>query len=684
LLTLAFLAVPCFAQSSASAPASVPAGAQGAAPITPGETTAALRPPVSSRQAREAEDAYLQGAKDIEHKNLAAAEKNFERAVQLDPGHPDYALALAVTREHRLTDLVQSAAKARLLGDTARADALLDQARAIDPDNAVVAQHFNALVPTQPESVLPLNNSAAASLSSGVELTPQHGTRDIHLRGTPQDVVRSLYSSFGIKVAFDPSVTISTPVRIDLDKATFADAARVSADLTHTFAVPVEPNSVLIAADTEENRDHLLPQFAQTVYMPGAPADEMTEMANLARNIFDLKSVTASSATDTIVLRGDRQSLKALDATYAGLLNGGSDVMLDINLYEVDRTNTRNIGVQLPSSAGAFSIAAEAAQLVSANQSIINQAIAAGLIKLTGNSLTDLVTEVGFLVASGTISGSQFTNLLGTFGKGLAFSGFFVGSGSTLNLLLNSSDVRILDAVQLRSGDKQDATFRAGTRYPIITSTYSTGLSSSLASSVAGLNINGANVGSLLSQFLGTSSVTVPQIQFEDLGLTLKATPHILHDHSVLLKLDMKIESLGAGSLNGIPVLTNRQLTSTVTVPAGETALMASEVSTSETRDVQGVPGLSELPGFQDTTNSSVEKDAGELLIVITPHIVRENDLHFASRALSVPRLTGNATSFEPPSEFTLQPANPPTGPPEEQPEPSASGASGSEPPQPR
>jgi type II secretory pathway component GspD/PulD (secretin) len=321
---------------------------------------------------------------------------------------------------------------------------------------------------------------------------------------------------------------------------------------------------------------------------------------------------------------------------------------------------------------GAFSVAAEAAQLVSANQSVIDEAIAAGLIKVTGNSVTDLITEVGFLIASGTVSGGQFTNLLGIFGNGLSLAGLYVGSGANFNLLLNSSDIRTLDAVQLRSGDNQDATFRAGTRYPIITSTYTTGLSSSVASSVAGLNINGTNVGSLLSQYLGTSSVTVPQIQFEDLGLTLKATPHILHNGAVQLKLDMKIESLGAGSLNGIPVLNNRQLTSTVTVPSGQTALLASEVSSSETRDVQGIPGLSELPGFQSTTNSSVEHNTGELLIIITPHIVRENDLRIASHALSLPRSSGDSTSFEPPPEPpsgppTMEPSRPPVTPPGEE-----------------
>jgi Flp pilus assembly secretin CpaC len=666
LLSLALLTASAAGpQSPASAPASVPSGAD--APAKPPQVTVVLRPAASPRQVREAEDAYLDGAKDVEHKDLAAAEKSFARAIRLNPANRDYALALAVTREHRLTELVQSAAKARLLGDTARADALLVQARALDPDNAVVAQHFNLLVHTQPEPTHSSNN--LASLGGAIQFAPTPGLRDLHLRGAPQDILRSIYSDFGIKVAFDPSVTAATPIKLDLDRVTFADATRIVAQLTHTFAVPVQPTSALIAADTEDNRDRLLPQLEETVFIPGTPADEMAELANLARTIFDLKSVTASSSTDTIVLRGDQQSLNVLNATYADMLGGGSDVLLDIDLYEIDKTNTRNIGVQLPASAGAFSIAAEAAQLVGANQSIIDQAIAAGLIKLTGNSLTDLITEVGFLIASGTVSATQYTNLLGIFGNGLTLAGLYVSSGSTINLLLNSSDVHMLDAVQLRAGDKQAATFRAGSRYPIITSTYTSGISSSLASSVSGLNINGTNVGSLLQQYLGTSSVTVPQVQFEDLGLTLKATPKIQHDHSVLLQLDLKIESLGAGSLNAIPVLNNRQLTSTVTVPAGQTALMASEVSASETRDVQGLPGLSELPGFQGTTNSSTEKDTGELLISITPHIIRENSLQIASHPLLVPHSTGgNTGSFtepppEPPEPSEPAPAEPPAPP---------------------
>jgi type II secretory pathway component GspD/PulD (secretin) len=274
---------------------------------------------------------------------------------------------------------------------------------------------------------------------------------------------------------------------------------------------------------------------------------------------------------------------------------------------------------------------------VSANQSVINQAIASGIIKLSGNSVTDLITEVGFLIASGTVTSLQYSNLLGIFGNGLSLAGLYVGSGSTFNLLLNSSDVRTLDAIQLRAGNNQKSTFRAGERYPIVTSTYTSGISNSLASSVSGLNINGTNVGSLLQQYLGTTSVTIPQVQFEDLGLTLEVTPVIQADGAVRLPLNLKIESLAGGSNENIPILNSRQLSSTVTIPAGQTALLASEVSSSETRDIQGIPGLSEIPGFQSTTNENKQVSTGELLITITPHLVRENRLRIASRPLLLP-----------------------------------------------
>lgn len=651
------------AQSAADTPASVPAGAEQPAPPKPQAAGVVLQPAIPAKQAREAEDAYLQGAREIERKDLDAAEKNFVKATQLNPNNRDYALALIVTREHRLTELVQQAARQRELGNSQRAEALLQEARKLDPNNAVIAQHFGSSA-VSVTSALPPDNPIANSLDGPVRFDPKPGKQDVHLRGGASVVLQQLYAQFGISTSMDSSVRSTFPVKLDLEAVTFDQAARIASEMTKTFAIPVQPHTALIAEDTEDNRKRLKPQVEETLYMPGLQENQMTEMANLARAVFELQSVTASPATDTIVLRGDPDNLKILNATYDGLLTGSSDVMLDIKLYEVDRTNTRNLGFQLPSSIGIFSIAQEAQQLVTANQSVINQAIASGVIKPTGNALTDLLTEAAFLIGSGVASAAQFGNLIGTVGNGIALSGVYISSGATINLLLNSSDIRMLDALQVRAGTSQDATFRAGTRYPIMTSQYTYGVQGSVASSVAGLNINGTSVGSLLQQYLGNNQVSVPQVQYEDLGITLKATPVILRAGTVQVKLDLKVESLGAGSLNNIPVLNSRQLTSIATIPAGETALLASEVSSSEMKAVQGLPGLSEIPGFQSTTNTNKTVSSGELLITITPHIVRDRGLRIASRPLLLPYNPNPSTST-----FIEPPPPPPPPPPQQAPQ---------------
>ena len=627
----------------AASPASIPAGA-----IPPAQPSTnvhvAMRPTLTDKQAREADDAYLEGARHVEHKDLEAAQRSFERAVQLNPGNRDYALALIVTREQRLTALVQLAAKARLVGDDARANELLAEAQKLDPDNPVIAQHFG--VDASPHDDHPSSDpmrfpadQIASTLGGPIEFQPTAGLHSFHLLSDGQSLLRNVYAAYGIKPTFDPSVSMSAQIQMDLDNVNFDDATRVVGQLTHTFAVPLQPTTALLIKDSPENRAEFMPQIEETVYLPGITGDQMTELATLARNIFDVKQVTASQSEGYMLLRGDEPTLRLVNATFADMLDGGSDVLFDVRLYEIDRSTNNNIGATLPSSAGVFSIAAEAQSLISSNQTLINQAIAAGVLTLSGTPLQQELQELGFLIASGTVTAAQYTGLLGTFGGGLAYAGLFLGSSSSFDLLLNSSDTRTLDAVQIRGGNHQPASFRAGERYPIVTATYSSGISSSLASQVSGLNINGTSVSGLLSKYLGSSQTTIPQIQYEDLGITLKLTPQILRGGDIQLALDLKIEALAGGTVDSIPILNSRAMTSTITVPAGQTALLASLVDKNESKSIEGLPGLSELPGFQGT-DQNITKAQDELLITVTPHIVRPAALHIASRRLAAPHTT--------------------------------------------
>ena len=648
-LGTAFAQAPAASGSGGHARGSVPAGADSPVPVLPSDAAAA-QPAISIKALHEASEAYVRGARALEHGDLSAAEREFTRAAELNPRDRDSAIALAVTREHRLTDLVQQAAKAQKLGHTAEADGLLEQARAIDPENAVVRQHFQPdgqIMPfagAETPAVNPVQAMRAADargVGGPVTLAPASGVQSFHTRGGPHEILNAVCTAFGLKAQFDSSVAASETIHFDLQDATFTEALRVAQSLTHTFSVPLQPKVAFFAKDTPENRTDFQPLVEETLFIPGASAESLDDYAKLARTVFDLKTVTAVGSSGGLVIRGDEGTIDRVNATFADLVDGGSDVVIDLTLYELDTSRMVNLGVTAPSSIGAFPVASEAQSLITANQSLISAAIASNQLVLTANPYTNAIAELGLLLASGVVTSSQFTNLLGVVGQyaGLPLAGLFLGSGTSVNALLNTSDVRVLDTVQLRAGNGQDASFRAGTRYPIETGIYSSsGASSSLTPAAASLgSIGGTSVSSLLSQYLGSSSVSIPQIQYEDLGLTLKATPTVLRTSDVSLKLDLKVEALGSGTINTLPILNNRALTSQITIPAGQTALLASLVNKSEERSITGLPFLTELPGFEGT-DKSTEVDTTELLISLTPHIVRNRRMEVASRRLLMPQ----------------------------------------------
>jgi Flp pilus assembly secretin CpaC len=332
-----------------------------------------------------------------------------------------------------------------------------------------------------------------------------------------------------------------------------------------------------------------------------------------------------------------------MNRTVADLLDVNSEVELEMRLYTVDTTHSRNIGTTLPTQVGIYSVEQAANALVAANQTLVNQAIAQGYVSATASNV-DIALA---LIASGFVQSSLLSSTVAFVGNGLTLTGVTANTSTTFNLALNSSDARAVDDVRIRVGDRQTGIFRVGTRYPVTTSTYSTGLSSATAAAAAAAagsaTINGVPVSSLLAQYTGSANATVPQVTYEDLGLTLKTTPLVQKSGRVSLHIELKVEALAGTSNNGIPVLTSRQSTSDITVREGESALMISYISRTETGAVSGLPGLSELPGFQAPADKNVDRNTSELVLLITPHVLRRRSNELAGpRMVIVPHASSN------------------------------------------
>jgi type II secretory pathway component GspD/PulD (secretin) len=614
------------AQSAAAGPASaaVPTQDKHAHDAKPART-------VRNADRRRAAKLYLASSKLFVDEKFEEAMRGYEQAAALDPGTADYGLAASVARSHAITALIQAAAKDRLRGDAAQARATLAHAFELDPKNMQVNQHLYELgddaLLGQPR---PRYAQDAGTAGDAIQLAPAAGVHSFHLRADGRQMVQKVFNAYGIDVSVDSTVQ-STQTRLDLDDADFETATRILGLITNSFYVPLDARHVLVARDNRENRQEFTPLEFETVYLPGLSSTELTDVVNLAKNVFNAQQAVAEPSSGTITIRASQSAMSAFNATMRELLDGRNQVMLEVRLIQIAHTSMRSTGVLPPQSMSAFNVYTEEQSILNANQSLVQQIISSGLA-----APGDTLAILGILLASGDISSSLFTNGFALFGGGLTQSALAPGK-ATLNLNLNSSDSRELDEMELRLGDGEDATIKSGTKYPIQTSSFS-----SLASSTATIpGLTGAGSSSSLSSLLasyGGSVPNIPQVQYQDLGLTLKATPKVLRDGNVALKIDMKIDALSGTTINGNPVLNNRAWSGVVTLKQGESVEVVSDMDKSETRAVSGIAGLSEIPGLNNMTGVDTQKNYATLLIIMTPHVIRGTQAAGHSPMLRVER----------------------------------------------
>ena len=309
-------------------------------------------------------------------------------------------------------------------------------------------------------------------------------------------------------------------------------------------------------------------------------------------------------SSNTITVRAPQRILDAATAFVESLGTGRPEVLLEVKIYQVSNTLTRNIGMHIPNTFHMFNIPASALAGVAGQnlQQLINQLIATGGINQANN------TALSALLAQ--LQGQQnsiFSQPLATFGNGLTLFGVSLDQLSA-TLSLNQSSVKSLEHAMLRAGQGKDATFRLGSRYPILNASFAPIFNSSSISQVIANN---------------SFQAAFPSYSYEDIGLTIKAKPQIHGNSDVGLELEMQLRSLGTQSLNGVPVINNREFKGAMTLKDGEPAVVAGAVTRSEQRSLSGIPGLGEIPLLSKVSASNtLQRDEDELLVVITPHVL--------------------------------------------------------------
>jgi general secretion pathway protein D len=528
---------------------------------------------------------------------------DFRAASELVPRNVDYATARELARQALVNLHLRRGNDFLVRLQSIEAMAQFREALALDPDNVFAAARLQELArdPAPQRRTLQVDDQPGRY----VELEPQPGVRSFHLRTDTRNLLQQVAAQYGIKADVQPELP-SLPVRFDLENVDFTAAMEMATTMAHAFWTAIAPNEIVVAPDEPQSRQRFERFALRTIYVPGgASPQDLNDLTNALRTLFEARFLSVATNQNAIILRAPRPVLEEASQFLQQLHSARPEVMLELHVYQVSQTTLRQLGMDLPTQFQMFNLPAAALLLNNPNvQQLINQLITSGAINQANfQGIQALLSQLQNQQLS-----SIFKNPFATFGGGI--SRFGVGiPPATLRFALNKSSVSLVDNLTLRARQGDLATFRIGSRYPILNASFAPIFNSAAITQVLGNN-------SFIAPF--------PSFSYEDIGLTVKATPAIHEDRAVTLKLETSVRSLSSTSLNGIPVISNREYSGVITVKNEETAVIIGSVSQQDQRSIKGIPGIAGLPGIgylAGVRTKNVTED--ELIITLTPHVVR-------------------------------------------------------------
>ena len=559
------------------------------------------RGPVKDLKA--ARQAFARGLKLEKSKNLDEAFYEFEEASRLVPQNVEYVTAREITRQHLAGMHLERGNSDLLNGRQVEALAEFRTALNLDPQNEFAQQRISdALGPVPVNTASPPQVVASAD---AITAKPMDGHHDIHYRGDSRGLLTAVAANYGLTVIFDDTFP-SRRVRFDIENADFATAMQAASAVTKSFSVALEDTILFACADTPDNHRSYDRMGMRAFYISGGdPAKDLNDLMNSLRTLFEFKFVSLNTASSTITVRGPQAALEAATQFLGQLNSPRPEVMLDLKVFQVSHTYMRTIGLHVPDNFNLFNIPAAALKALAGQniQTLINQLIASGGINQAGNQ------TISALLAQ--LQGQQnsiFSQPLATFGGGLTLMGLSLDQLSAA-LTMNESSVQELDHVHLRASQEKDTTFKLGERYPILNASFAP-----IYNSAA------------IAQVVGNQSFTAPfpSVSYEDIGLTLKAKPLVHNNSDIALELEIQFRTLGTKTTNGIPEILNREYKGGILLKEGEPAVVAGMVTQSEEKTLSGLPLFSKIPVFGVLTSQTTKQEENdELLILITPYVVR-------------------------------------------------------------
>jgi pilus assembly protein CpaC len=286
-------------------------------------------------------------------------------------------------------------------------------------------------------------------------------------------------------------------------------------------------------------------------------------------------------------------------------VEGEEQVMLKVTVAEVQRTLLKQFGINVGAAinSGNFST-----KLLTENALPLTAAAGLGTLPVPGIGTGPLDATTGPTCATSGILCNYNSGPGGSFGNSGVTNRFSAGGAqltSALRALERDGLIRTLAEPNMTAISGETANFLAGGEYPIPV----------------------------------VDSQGQLSVQYKKFGVGLAFTPIVLSEGRISLKIESEVSELttdGAVVLSNIsiPALKTRQAKTTIELPSGGSLAIAGLISDSTKQNIDGFPGLKDVPMIGTLFRSrDFIKSETELVVIVTPYLVRPTSRQNLARA---------------------------------------------------
>lgn len=535
---------------------------------------------------------FSAGKKAEQLQDYDTALADYDRALRSDPSNSEYKLRELQMRFQDGQYHLEQGRKDLNKNELEMALAEFQRAAAVDPSNSAAQDEANKTLQliaaragaAAPKSAAPNTPSIDSELlSAPPELKPL-SREPINFRATEdaRTVFETIGKLAGLSVLFDPDF-VSRRISVELPGVTLEQALDAVSLESKAFWKPLTSTVIFVAPDNPQKRRDLEDEEVRTFYLSNTlTPQDLTEVVTGLRSLLDLRRVTQVNADNAIVVRDTPDKLILAGKIIHDIDRVRSELLIHFEVLSASVDRLRDLGV-LP-----------------------GQSATIAFTPLTSNQPNGSSSSSS---SSSSSTPSQIT--LGNL-KNISLNDYSATlPGATANAILTDNKTRIIQDPEIRITDGEKASLKIGERVPIATGSFQAGV---------GVGVGGG--AGVVNPLVNT------QFTYLDVGVNIDVTPRVHPDGDVSLTLSLDVSSvLGESTIGGIqqPIIGQNKIgPDQIRLKPGEVSILGGLFQVTNTNNQNGIPGLAKLPFFRYLfSNNSTEVQTNDILIVITPHVLR-------------------------------------------------------------